>query len=264
MSWWWGCAVGLRFDVLRHRPVPEGVGELAATTGDARLDGADRDVQHLGDLGVVQVGDVAEHHGGAELLGQRLQGVVDRDPVGDGVEAALGHRVDGVRCRRHRPAGRATEAVGAACAARRARRWWRCGTPRCRTPNGRRSWAARGRCRSSLPGPHRRRRVSPRRSAGTPRGRGRSDAATGCPARHGHRPVPRRPASDRQPRRCPPSVPIGSVAWREWRELTVCSTSAPKFSVDFAAISGLDFGSVPKQAMGRCGQPNRTSPIEPR
>ena len=64
--------------------VPERVGELAAAAGDPRLDRADRDAEDLGDLGVVEVGDVAQHDGGAELLGQVVEGVVDGHPVDDG------------------------------------------------------------------------------------------------------------------------------------------------------------------------------------
>ena len=80
--------------------VPEGVGELAAAAGDPRLDGADRDVEHLGDLGVVEVGDVAEHDGGPEVLGQAVEGVVDRDPVDDALERRSAQRIDDLGRRR--------------------------------------------------------------------------------------------------------------------------------------------------------------------
>ena len=46
-------------------------------------------VEHGGDLGVVEVADVAEHHREAEVLRQPAQGVVEAHPVGH-------RRVDGV------------------------------------------------------------------------------------------------------------------------------------------------------------------------
>ncbi len=112
---------------------PRAAASCAAAAGDARLHGADGDVEGLGDLGVVEVGDVAEHDGDAELLGQPGQGGVDRHPVDDAVDRAARQRVGrlgGPVARRRRRAG-----PGAACAggARRGRRWWRCGRPTWRT-----------------------------------------------------------------------------------------------------------------------------------
>ena len=60
-------------------------GEHATTPGDAALHGADGDVERVGDLLVVQVGDVAQHDRDAEVLGhlqqRRLQHVAVEDLV---------------------------------------------------------------------------------------------------------------------------------------------------------------------------------------
>ena len=87
--------------------------------------------RRLGDLGVVEVTDVAHHDRHAELLGQIGEGGVDRDPVDDALDLALGELVGRAR-------GAAATSVGVvaddvqlrpaarACGARRGRRWWRC------------------------------------------------------------------------------------------------------------------------------------------
>ena len=78
---------------------PSRVGELAAAAGDPRLDGADRDVERLGDLGVVEVGDVAQHDRHPELLGQLGERGVDRHRSATPRRCAVGERVDGLgRC----------------------------------------------------------------------------------------------------------------------------------------------------------------------
>ncbi len=90
---WWGSVVRGWTSGGRVL-VPERLGELGATAGDPRLHGAERDRQHLGDLGVVEVGDVAQHDGSAELLGQVVEGVVDGHPQSGRLDAPLGERVD--------------------------------------------------------------------------------------------------------------------------------------------------------------------------
>jgi hypothetical protein len=70
------------------------VGELTATAGDAALDGAEGEVEHLGDLGVVQVGDVSKDDRDPEVLGELGQGVVDGLALTDGVDPAFGVRVE--------------------------------------------------------------------------------------------------------------------------------------------------------------------------
>ncbi len=67
---------GLRVpgEVSSHRRPP---------AGDPRADGTGRHAQHLGDLGVVERADVAQHDRGAELERQRRERVVDDQPVGD-------------------------------------------------------------------------------------------------------------------------------------------------------------------------------------
>ena len=56
---------------------------MGAAPGDARAHRAGRDAQHLGDLRVVEVAEVAQHHRRPELLGQLGEGGVDRQPVGE-------------------------------------------------------------------------------------------------------------------------------------------------------------------------------------
>ena len=70
--------------------VPECLGELGTAAGDPRLDGAQRDRQHLGDLGVVEVGDVAQHDWCAELLREVVEGVVDGQAQCRRLDAAFG------------------------------------------------------------------------------------------------------------------------------------------------------------------------------
>ena len=90
--------------------VPEMVGEQRAAPGDPRLHGADRHTEHRRDLAVVEVGDVAEHDRGTEVIGQPGDRGVEGQPVRDRVDAPLGQVVDGLRYRavvvddvQHRP-----------------------------------------------------------------------------------------------------------------------------------------------------------------
>jgi hypothetical protein len=74
-------------------------GHGGPAAGDPGSDGTDRDVEHLGDLGVVEGAEVAEHDGGAELRGQGGQGGVDVDGRGGNlggvvVEGGLGQVVE--------------------------------------------------------------------------------------------------------------------------------------------------------------------------
>ena len=85
-------------------PRPRAMRDLTVPTGI---------VEHLGDLGVVEVGDVAQHDRGAELLGQVVERVVDGHPVDDGVDAGArraGRRPRATGRRRRR---RAAPAAGA-------------------------------------------------------------------------------------------------------------------------------------------------------
>ena len=70
------------------------VGKLGAAPGDARADGSGRDAQSVSDLGVVQVTQVAQHHGDTKLLGQAGQGLVDCHAVREGLDASAGSGTD--------------------------------------------------------------------------------------------------------------------------------------------------------------------------
>ena len=136
---WWSChgrwtSVGVgsgsrpRWSAMRG-PAP----------GDAGADGAGRDVEHLGDLGVVERAQVAEHDGGPELGGERGQRGVDVEAGGD-----LARRRRPCRSPARRPSSASIggdRAPSRGGAARRGRRWWRPGTPRWRTRPARRSGA---------------------------------------------------------------------------------------------------------------------------
>jgi hypothetical protein len=58
---------------------------MGPAPGDPRTDRAWSEVQDLGDLGVVEAGDIAEHHRGPELEGQLPEGRVEVEPVRDPV-----------------------------------------------------------------------------------------------------------------------------------------------------------------------------------
>ena len=78
--------------------------------GDARPDGPRRDVEDLGDLGVVEVAQVTEHHRDPELLGQVAEGGVD---VEAGVDRVVGvTAADAASRRRLRPVPGAAPCAG--------------------------------------------------------------------------------------------------------------------------------------------------------
>ncbi len=108
------------------RPVPEDVPRGSRAPRDPGADGARRDVEHLGDLRVVEVAQVAEHHRDPELLGHLPQRGVDVEARRDAVPRST-NPAPRVRVRRD-PRGRAGAGAGGA---RRARRWWRSGSTRC-------------------------------------------------------------------------------------------------------------------------------------
>ena len=114
--------------------VPEAAGEQRSAAGDPRLHGADRDVEGGGDLGVVEIAQVAQHDGDAELLGQLVERLVDRQPVDDGFDAPVRQGIGDVAAVPPSSARRAVPAAARACAVRRGRRWWRSGRSTSRTP----------------------------------------------------------------------------------------------------------------------------------
>ena len=75
----------------------QGGGELAAAPSNTALHGTDGHIEHLGDLRVVEVGDVAQHHWEAELVGQGEQGGLDRlavaEALGGGFRGSVAMRV---------------------------------------------------------------------------------------------------------------------------------------------------------------------------
>src|SRR5438552_2176657 len=88
----------------------EGVGEPAESAPGSRLDGAERDVQEVGDLGLRESAPVSELEQGALVLGQLLHGPMDA-PGEPGAlrlvrRAGLGRRLIGYLGRRFRPCAR--------------------------------------------------------------------------------------------------------------------------------------------------------------
>jgi hypothetical protein len=69
------------------------VGEHSAATGDAALDRADRDVEHRCDLGIVEVGDITQHHRHAEVLRQGQQRSIEQVAVTELLDAITGRGV---------------------------------------------------------------------------------------------------------------------------------------------------------------------------
>ena len=76
---------GAPLDAARSGPVPGGWRELDGERGAAASDpgphGAGRDLEHLGDLGVVEVAEVPQDDRDPELLRDPGEGRVDVDPV---------------------------------------------------------------------------------------------------------------------------------------------------------------------------------------
>src|SRR6478736_5209083 len=83
-------------DVRRWLEVPEIARECGPTTGDTRPHGADRDGQCVGNFRVVEVGHVAQDHGGAEILGQSCERGVEVESADDplGLGASRGRNVE--------------------------------------------------------------------------------------------------------------------------------------------------------------------------
>ena len=96
----------------------------ARPSRDPRADGAGRDLEHLGDLCVVEVAQVPQDHRDPEVVGELGQRGVDVDLVVDPVRRVTAPAVPARGCRRSAPAG----AAGAG--ARRARRSSRRGRAR--------------------------------------------------------------------------------------------------------------------------------------
>ena len=71
-------------------------GQRGPATGDPRLHRADRDVEHLGDLGVVEVGDIAEHDRDPQVIRQLVECVVEQEPIGESFGVQVGHRINGL------------------------------------------------------------------------------------------------------------------------------------------------------------------------
>ena len=65
---------------------PESLGEGGATPRDARLHRSDGDVEYVGDLGVVEVGHVAKHDRGPEVVGEVGEGLVENQPIADVID----------------------------------------------------------------------------------------------------------------------------------------------------------------------------------
>ena len=132
-----GLDVGARRSGSRDRSAASVPGQAGTAPGQAGPDGAGRDAQDLRDLCVVQVHDVTQHHGDAELLGQVGQagGAVPR-ARSDRTACVVGVLRRGATASGTRSAVDRRPAVGAGAAARRGRRWWRPGTTRCVNASG--------------------------------------------------------------------------------------------------------------------------------
>jgi hypothetical protein len=61
------------------------VGKPTAPTSDATPHCSGCEVEHLGDLGVVEPGEISEYDRGLEFLGELRKRIVDIDAGGDGV-----------------------------------------------------------------------------------------------------------------------------------------------------------------------------------
>ena len=81
------------------RVVPEQVGELPATAGDARSHGARGHVEDAGDLGVVEVAHVAQHDGDPEVVGKARERGVDVEPLPGRLDGVVVPGVDGAERR---------------------------------------------------------------------------------------------------------------------------------------------------------------------
>jgi len=65
-------------------------GERRSPARDTRLDRADRDVERFGDLGIVEVSDVAEYDRGAEIVGEFGDSSVEHETVAELVHGSVG------------------------------------------------------------------------------------------------------------------------------------------------------------------------------
>ena len=68
---------------------------MLPSAGDPRFHRTDGDVEDGRDLRVVEVADVAHHDGGAEVVVDVVERLVEGESVGDGVDAARAQLVDG-------------------------------------------------------------------------------------------------------------------------------------------------------------------------
>ena len=68
--------------------------ECGATSRDSGLHGPDRDVEGFGDLGIVEVCDVAQDHGNPEVLGELIECGVEDESVGKRFGVPVGSRID--------------------------------------------------------------------------------------------------------------------------------------------------------------------------
>ncbi len=71
----------------------EGFGQGGPPSGDPAANGTGREVEHSGDLGVVEIGDVTKHDRKTVLVAERAQSGVERQMIADGVDSSAAGRI---------------------------------------------------------------------------------------------------------------------------------------------------------------------------
>ncbi len=71
-------------------------GQHSATASDATLDGADGHVEDRGDLGIVQVSNITQHHWDPKVLGERSERGIDLFAIAELFDAFTSGRVSAV------------------------------------------------------------------------------------------------------------------------------------------------------------------------
>jgi hypothetical protein len=76
----------------------ESLGEGGAAPRDSRPHGSHGNVEHLGDLGVVEVCDVAKHDRSTQVVGKIGEGLVENQAIADTVDVVSGSVVSAFDC----------------------------------------------------------------------------------------------------------------------------------------------------------------------
>lgn len=68
--------------------------ECRPSARDTRLDSPDRNIEDLGDLSVVEVGNITQHDGRPEIFGECVESIVEDQPIAHVLQAFFGHWID--------------------------------------------------------------------------------------------------------------------------------------------------------------------------